>query len=200
MVRNRLVPWKQLKKYHTFSIPPNRQHNLFLIPFNFRCCLWWSIKLGPWSFSNDVIVSNPFFITSDNSFKKRIEFIMALIWSSSTLFGRPERCSSLSEKYPERNSSQFRHWQVGPNPSTTFLNCISRLIALTQIPPEAYGANRKILQLTIVVKLGQLGSTSATTESQLLLETCSFDANTFSSSLNPLKSSDYQPKSRNWDR
>ena len=35
---------------------------------------------------------------------------MALIWSSLTSFDRPERCSSLSEKYPERNlSNQFRH-------------------------------------------------------------------------------------------
>jgi len=28
---NRLVPWKQLKIYHTLPIPPNRQHNLFLV-------------------------------------------------------------------------------------------------------------------------------------------------------------------------
>ena len=27
---NCLVPWKQFKKYHTFSILPNRQHNFFL--------------------------------------------------------------------------------------------------------------------------------------------------------------------------
>ena len=31
---NRFVPWKQLKKYHTFPIPPNRRHNLFLMQFN----------------------------------------------------------------------------------------------------------------------------------------------------------------------
>ena len=68
---NRLVLWKQLKKYHTFPIPPNRQHNLFLMQFSFRCYLWWFITLGPWSFSNDVIVYNPFFITSDDSFKKK---------------------------------------------------------------------------------------------------------------------------------
>ena len=43
--------------------------------FSFRCCLWWFITLGPWSFSNDIILKNPFFITSDNSFQKRIEFI-----------------------------------------------------------------------------------------------------------------------------
>ena len=72
---NRFVPWKQIKKYHTFPIPPNRQHNLLLMQFSFWCCLWWLITLGPWSFSNDVIVSNPFFITSDNSFSKRIQFI-----------------------------------------------------------------------------------------------------------------------------
>ena len=35
---------------------------------------------------------------------------MALIWLSSTSFGRPERCSSLSKKSPERNlTNQFRH-------------------------------------------------------------------------------------------
>ena len=67
---NRLVPWKQLKKYHTFPIPPNRQNNAFLMRFSFRSCLWWFIKLGPWSFSNDVILNNPFFITNDNLFKK----------------------------------------------------------------------------------------------------------------------------------
>ena len=67
---NRLVPWTQLKKYHTFPIPSNRQHNLFLMQFSFRCCLWWFITLGPWSFSNDVILNNPFFITSENSFQK----------------------------------------------------------------------------------------------------------------------------------
>ena len=71
----RLVPWKQLKKYHTFPIPPNRQHNLFFMQFSFRCCLWWFITLKPSSFSNDVIVNNSFFIISDNSFQKRIEFI-----------------------------------------------------------------------------------------------------------------------------
>ena len=32
---------------------------------------------------------------------------MALIWSSSTLCGRPERSSSLSEKSPERNLSNL---------------------------------------------------------------------------------------------
>ena len=67
---NRLVPWKKLKKYHTFSIPPNRQRKLFLMQFSFRCYLRWFITLGPWSFSNDVIVNNPFLITSDNSFQK----------------------------------------------------------------------------------------------------------------------------------
>ena len=72
---NRLVPWKQLQKYHTFPITPNRQHNLFLVQFTFRRCLWWFITLGLWSFSKNVIVNNPFFITSDNSFKKKIEFI-----------------------------------------------------------------------------------------------------------------------------
>ena len=61
---NRLVPWKKLKKDQTFPIPPNKQHNLFLMQFSFRCCLWWFITLGPWSFSNDVILNNPFFITS----------------------------------------------------------------------------------------------------------------------------------------
>ena len=34
---DRLIPWKQLKKYHTFTIPPNRQHNLFLMQFSYRC-------------------------------------------------------------------------------------------------------------------------------------------------------------------
>ena len=35
---------------------------------------------------------------------------MALIWSLTTSFGRPERSSSLSEKSPERNlSNQFQH-------------------------------------------------------------------------------------------
>ena len=35
---------------------------------------------------------------------------MALIWSSSISFDRPERCSSLSGKSPEWNlSNQFRH-------------------------------------------------------------------------------------------
>ena len=37
---NRLVPWKQLKKYHTFPILPTIQHNLFRMHFSFRCCLW----------------------------------------------------------------------------------------------------------------------------------------------------------------
>ena len=72
---NCLVPWKQLKKDHTFRIPPNRQQNLFLMQFSFRCCLWRFIALGPWSFSNDVIVKNTFSIISDNSFQKRMEFI-----------------------------------------------------------------------------------------------------------------------------
>ena len=58
------------KKYHTFTIPTNRQHNIFLMQFSFRCCLWWFITLGTWSFLNDVILNNPFFITIDNSFKK----------------------------------------------------------------------------------------------------------------------------------
>ena len=126
-----------------------------------------------WSFSNDVILNNRFFITSDNLFDKkgsnslrlrwksqalmrfvkwisfnscgiqissfltsprrclwrsiddfdifnissisrtvtwRFDSIMALIWSSSTLFGLPELYSSLNEKFPERNlSNQFRH-------------------------------------------------------------------------------------------
>ena len=76
---NRLFPWKQLKNYHTFPIPPNRQHNiLFMMPFSFRCCLWWFITLGPRSFSNHVMINNPFFITSDNSVQKRIEFIAQL--------------------------------------------------------------------------------------------------------------------------
>ena len=40
----------------------------------------------------------------------RSDSIMALILSSWTSFGRPERCSSLSEKSPERNlSNQFWH-------------------------------------------------------------------------------------------
>ena len=128
---------------------------------SFRCCLWWFITLGRWSFSNEVIVKNQFFITSDNSFQKSIAFIafkvqitsvvafcwmnffnscemqissfltsprryiwrsivdfgifnilansctvtwpsdsiMALIWSSSTWFGRPQRRSSLSTAF-----------------------------------------------------------------------------------------------------
>ena len=72
---NRLVSWKQLKKYHTLPIPPNRQHNLFLMQFSFQCCLWWFITLWPSSFSNDVTLNNTFLITSDNSFQIRIEFI-----------------------------------------------------------------------------------------------------------------------------
>ena len=43
--------------------------------FSFRYCLWWFITLGPRSFSNDVIINNLFFITSDDSFQKKIEFI-----------------------------------------------------------------------------------------------------------------------------
>ena len=35
----------------------------------------------------------------------RSNSIMALFWSSSSSFGRPECCSSLSEKSPERNLS-----------------------------------------------------------------------------------------------
>ena len=35
---NPLVPWKVLKKYHTFQISLNRQHNLFLMQFSFQCC------------------------------------------------------------------------------------------------------------------------------------------------------------------
>ena len=73
MQNNRLVPWKQFKKYHTFPIPPNRQHNLFFMQFSFWFCLWWFITLGPWSFSDDIIVNNTLLTTSDNSFQKRIE-------------------------------------------------------------------------------------------------------------------------------
>ena len=51
-----------------------RRH-AFLAVWRSGCFLWWFIMLGPWSFSNDAIVNNPFFITSDNSFQKRIEFI-----------------------------------------------------------------------------------------------------------------------------
>ena len=79
---NRLVPWKQLKKYYTFPIQPNRQHNLFLMQFSFRCCLWLFITFGPWSFSNEVIVNNPFFIISDNLFQKRIE----IMWNPNIKF------------------------------------------------------------------------------------------------------------------
>ena len=66
---NCLVTWKQLRKYHTFQIPPNRQHYHFFMQFSFRCCLWLFITLGPWSSSNDL--TNPFFITSDHSFQKK---------------------------------------------------------------------------------------------------------------------------------
>ena len=55
---NRMVSWKQLKKYHTFPILPNRQHNLFLMQCSFRSCMWWFFTLGPWSFSNFVILNN----------------------------------------------------------------------------------------------------------------------------------------------
>ena len=41
-----MVSWKQFKK------------------FSFRCCLWWLMTLGPWSFSNEVILNNLFFINS----------------------------------------------------------------------------------------------------------------------------------------
>ena len=78
-----MVPWKQLEKYQTFPIPLNRQHNLFLMQFSFRCCLWWFITLGPWSFSNDVIVNSLCFITSDNSFQKRIVFTAFKIQTTS---------------------------------------------------------------------------------------------------------------------
>ena len=80
---NRFVPWKQLTKYHTFPIPPNRQHNLLLVQFSFRCSLWWFIRLGSWLFSNDVVVNNSFFITTDNSVSKRIELIACNIQITS---------------------------------------------------------------------------------------------------------------------
>ena len=40
---NCLVPWKLLKKEHTFPIPTNRRHNLFLMQFSFRYYSWWFI-------------------------------------------------------------------------------------------------------------------------------------------------------------
>ena len=81
---NRLVHWKRFKKYYAFPIPPNRQHNLFSMQFSFRCCVWWFITLGPWSFPSDVIAINPFLITSDNSFQKIIEFIAFNMFNMST--------------------------------------------------------------------------------------------------------------------
>ena len=65
----------------------------------------------------------------------RFDSIMALIWSSSTSFGRPERCSSLSEKSPERNlSNQFRHINMTKMlVFTLHLKVDTKLITLNEI-------------------------------------------------------------------
>ena len=52
--------------------------------FIFQCCLWWFIALRPWSISNDVILNNPFFITSDICFKKG-SISLRLRWKSQAL-------------------------------------------------------------------------------------------------------------------
>ena len=217
---NRLVPWKQLKKYHTFPIPPIRHHSLVLMQLSFLFCLWWFITLGPWSFPNDVILNNQFFINSANSFKKSIEFIafkmqitsvdafcwmnffnsyaiqissvlksprrciwrsivdfgifnissisrtvtwrcdsiMALVWLSSTSFGRPERCSSLkkqSEKSPERNlSNQFRHYlsfkASSPYTLHNFLAACAAFFPLRKLKSKIW---RKCLFLQSILKM-----------------------------------------------
>ena len=187
--------------------------------FSFRCCLWWFIMLEPRSFSNDVIVNNPFFITSDNSFQRRTEFIafmmqitsvdafcwmnffqfmwnpnikffneskmlymiwwsivdfgifnipsisrtitwrydsiVALIWSPWASFGRPERCSSLSEKSPKRKKILIHKDNV---PSHKVVKTVTKLSELNyelfSHPP--YSPDLAPLRLLSVPKLKEM--------------------------------------------
>ena len=83
-----LVPWEQLKINNTFEIPPNTQHNLLLMNIGFWCRLCRFISLPPWSFSNDVIVNNPFFIARYDSLRFRFRFVSFQQWiANGNLFG-----------------------------------------------------------------------------------------------------------------
>ena len=64
--------------------------------------------------------------------------IMALNRSSSTSFGRPERCSSSREKSPERNvSNQFRHClSFKTSSSCTSYNCLAACVTLFPLGNE----------------------------------------------------------------
>ena len=83
---DRSVVWRQLKTHNTFVIPPNWQYDLFLIQLSFWYGLcWFMIRwIGPWSFFINVIIDDPFFIASYNSFQKgsialRLKWVLQIL-------------------------------------------------------------------------------------------------------------------------